>query len=172
MIEFAMDTDPELTQDGCNLLYAYYHRNGQRDKIKALEQRMDKFQEIQAQAQKERNQITAANTFIPHELTVEQIEALRLTAAAEPEIASVVVARKQVEHFKQSPCFVVGLTVKTKWWKPRRSSAGQKLVNRVIKNVKLPGYFLMFVNEKNLVGLGTKVAAVPGAVIYERPKKN
>jgi hypothetical protein len=116
LIERAMDGEPELTQDGCNLLYAFYNRNGQRDKIKSLEQRMDKFQEITALAQQERAQITAANTFIPHELAEAQLEDLRRIFAGEPDIGSVAVARKQVAYFKKSPCFVIGLAVTVPWW--------------------------------------------------------
>lgn len=168
LIEQAMDADPELTEDGCNLLYAFYNRHGQRDKIKDLERRMDKFQEISALAQRERSQVNAANTFIPHELLEAQLESLRQIFAAEKEIGSVAVARKQVEHFKKNPCYVIGLDIKVPWWKPRSSSANGKLVNRVLKQVKLPGYFLVFVNEKNLKGLWTKISYVPGATVYMR----
>lgn len=171
LVEAALNADPELTQDGCNLLYSYYNRNGQKDKIKMLEQRMDKFQEITVLAQRERSQVNAANTFIPHELTEAQLEILRKIFTAERELGSVAVARKQVEHFKKNPCFVIGLTVKVPWWKLRSSAANGKLVDRVLKQVVLPGYRLVFVNEKNLKGLWTKISAVPGALVYERAVK-
>jgi hypothetical protein len=153
-------------------LYAFYNRTGQQDKIKALGQRIDKFEEISMQAQRERAQITATNTFIPHELTEAQLADLRKIFISEREIGSVAIALKQVVHFKKNPCFVIGLKTKVPWWKPRSSSANVKLVNRVLKQVKLPGHFLVFVNEKNLKVLGTKISAVPGATIYSRALKN
>lgn len=168
LIEGAMDADPELTKEGCNLLYAYYRRTGQPGKIKPLEARMDKFQAITALASQERQQINAANTFIPAMLTPQQLESLLKIFAAEPEIAAAGIARKQVEHFQQSPCYVIGLEIKVPFWKLRRSSANAALVNRVLKQVRLPGCFLVFVNGKNLKALWTKVSAVPGAVIYRR----
>jgi Zn-dependent protease with chaperone function len=171
LIESAMDADPELTQDGCNLLYGFYNRTGQRDKIKDLERRTDKFQETSRLAQHERAQVNAANTFIAHELVDAQLENLRKIFAVEAEISRVAVARKKMEHFKKSPCYVIGLNVKVPWWKPRSSSANVKLVNRVLKQVKLPGHFLVFANEKNLKGLWTKISNVPGAQIYARAEK-
>ncbi|MDR3460342.1 MAG: M48 family metallopeptidase [Verrucomicrobiae bacterium] len=169
LIEAAMAADYELTQQGCNLLYGYYRRNGQSDQLKPLEQRVDKFSEITALARQERNQVNAANTFTPHELTREQVDSLRQVVAAEPEIGSVVIARKQVQHFKSNPCFVIGLTLKVPAWKPRGSTANAKVLNRVLKQLQLPGQFLVFINGKNLKGLWTKIADVPGAAVYVRP---
>lgn len=171
LIEFAMDNDIELTEQGCNLLYGYFNRTGQREKIEPLHQRMEKMQVVTTQAQMERNNVTAKDNFIPHELTPAQIEELRGIAAPEPEIAGVFIAKKDVQHFKKTPCYVIGINVKVPWWKPRSSGANQKLVNRVLKQVKLPGHFLVFVNEKNLSSLGKKISSVSGAMIYERLKK-
>jgi len=36
----------------------------------------------------------------------------------------------------------------------------------------LPGYRLVFVSEKKLVGLGTKILQTPGAFVYRRVEKN
>lgn len=172
LIESAMNAEPELTQDGCNQLYAYYVRNGLREKIRALDERMERFQQLTVLAQRERTHVTAADTFIPHELTEDQLEHLRRIFHAEPDIGSAAVARKQVEHFKKSPCYAVALEVKVPWWKPRRSSTRQRLVKRILKQVQLPGHILVFVSRKKLLALGTKILFVPGAVVYERPEKN
>lgn len=172
LIESAMETDPELTRDGCNQLYAYYTRTGQRDKIRVLEERMDKFHKLTQRAQRERTHITAADTFIPHELTEAQLENLRRIFHAEPDIKSAAVARKQVDCFKKSPCYVVSLDVSDPWWKPRRTSAGLNLVNRILKQLQLPGHTLVFISRKKLLGLGTKILFVPGAAVYERAGKS
>jgi hypothetical protein len=129
---------------------------------------MDKFQQLTVLAQRERTHITAADTFNPHELTAAELEKLRRIFRAEPDISSAAVARKQVEHFRNSPCYVVALDVKVPWWKPRRSSAGLNLVNRVLKQLQLPGHTLVFIGRKKLLGLGTRILFVPGAVVYQR----
>ena len=167
-IETAITTDPTLTQNGCNLLYGYFTRTGQRDRLRPLENRVDEFQKLAALAQRERARITAADTFLGHELTGPQIADLRKIFSSEPDISAAAVARKQMAHFPQSPCFAVGLQLQGVWWKPRSSRMNRQLVQRVFEQVRLPGHFLVFVKEKNLKALGVKVFAVPGAVIHRR----
>lgn len=168
-IETALASDPALTMDGCNVLYGHYGRTGQRDKLRALEDRVDKFQELAAEAQRERANVTAKDTFLPPELKPEQIEALQKIFAMEADVASAAVVRKQVRLFPQNPCFVIGLRLKSAFWKFRDSGTSQKLVDRVVNQIKLDGNFLVFTDEQNLKSLGKKVFALPGAVVYERP---
>jgi hypothetical protein len=171
-VETAIASDPSLTQTGCNLLYVHFNRTGQRDKLRPLENRFDDFQKLNVLARQERARVSAADTFLAHELDAEQIAVLRQIFSTEPDIGSAAVARKQVVHLPTSPCFVIGLNIKVPWWKVRSSAANKNLVRRVLKQVRLPGYFLIFVNEKNLKGLGTKVLDVPDAIIYERTEGN
>ena len=89
---------------------------------------------------------------------------------AENVIDAVAIARKRVQNFPRNPCFGVAIVVKMAWWKPRRSAENQKLTRRLLKQLRLPGNFIVFVSVKNLKPLGKKVAAVLGATIYERPK--
>ena len=172
LVETAMTADPALTQNGCNLLYAHFNRTGQRDKLRPLERRVDEFQKLTVLAQQERARISAADTFIAHELTGPQLAELRKIFSSEPDIGAVAVARKQVVHFPHSPCFVVGLQIKVAWWQPRGQKANHALVQRLLKQLRLSGYFLVFVNAKNLKGLGAKVLAAPNAVIYQRGAGN
>lgn len=167
-IEKALLADPSLTSDGCGLLHGHYQRTGQRAKLRGLEERMDAFQEVQAAAQHERNNVTAIDTFLPPELPAAEIARLAALFAGERSVSAVHVARKQVQHFPDSPCFVVALTLDVAWWKPTASDAGQKLVNKFINDVNLPGHFLMFIVEKELKSLGRAVAAVPGSAVYQR----
>jgi len=171
-VETAMASDPALTQNGCNLLYAHFNRTGQRDKLRPLENRVDEFQKLAVLAQQERARVSAADTFIAHELTEQQIADLRKIFSSEPDIGLAAVARKQVVHFPKSPCFAVGLQIKVARWKPRGRTANRALVLRVLKHMRLPGYSLVFVNEKNLKGLGAEIFAAPNAVIYERAERN
>ena len=171
-VETAITSDPSLTQTGCNLLYTHFNRTGQRDKLRPLENRFDDFQKLNVLARQERARVSAADTFLAHELDAEQIAALRQIFSTVPDIGSAAVARKQVVHLPTSPCFVIGLKIKVPWWKVRSNAANRNLVQRVLKQVRLPGYFLVFLNERNLKGLGTKVLNVPDAIVYEWAEGN
>jgi Zn-dependent protease with chaperone function len=167
-IETAIAADATLAQMGCNLLYAHFNRTGQRDKLRPLEHRFDDFQNENLLAQQERARITAADTFIAHELTAPQIADLRKIFSSEPEIGSAAVARKQLEHLPDSPCFVISLKIKVAWLEARGNDVNAHLVQRVLGQIHLPGHRLVFVSAKNFRSLGDKVFAAPGAVIYER----
>ncbi len=167
-IETAMAADPAMANGGLRLLHEYYSRTGQRDKLRPLENRFDEFQKLNAVATQERARISATDTFVPHELTKEQLSDLQKVFSSEPNIFSVAVARKKLQHFPNNPCFALGLSIKAPWWKPRSSSASSQLVHRVANQVRLPGHFLVFINEKKLRSLNAKISAGPGSVIYER----
>ncbi|HMO64006.1 MAG TPA: hypothetical protein PKE47_02050 [Verrucomicrobiota bacterium] len=105
-----------------------------------------------------------------HGLTAGELDALRLAFAAEPDIASVDLARKQVMHFPDSPCYVIAVRVKAPWWQPRSSTANEKLLNRLLEKLPLPGHSFAFLPEQQFKALGRKVAAVTGARVYERAR--
>jgi Zn-dependent protease with chaperone function len=169
-LERAMAQDAFLTDAGCQLLYGYYTRNGQREKLKEIERRVDAHQEIMQHAQLERATATTNDSFLPSELTAPERAKIVETLRMYPEIAAVHIVRKRVLHFPKHPLYVVGLTVKVPWWKPRSTVANQKLVNTVVAKLEMPGQFLAFVAEQQLKALGRCLAKVPDSEVYRRPK--
>lgn len=167
-METAIETDPLLTEDALQVVYGHFVRTGQRDKLRPIEDRVDKFREHAQLAQIERNNVTSVDTFLPPELTPSQLAGLKAIIEGEGEVGSAAIARKQLAHFPQSPCFVIALKLRVSWWKPRSSSANQQLVNRLVERVQLSGNFLVFVATDNLKSLGNKIFAVPGSVVYKR----
>ena len=172
MIETAIAADPMLTREGCGLLHTHFNRTGQSKKLRPLEDSVERFQKRLMVAQHERARITAADTFVAHGLAEPQLAQLRKVLSSEPAIAAAAIARKQLEHFPNSPCFAVSLKIKTVWWKPRSQKANRQIVRRVLKQLALPGHFLVFVKEKNRKRLCAKVFAAPDAVIFERGRGN
>jgi Zn-dependent protease with chaperone function len=170
LIETAMAADPMLTSEGCGLLHAHFNRTGQAERLRPLEDSLELFQKKLLVAQQERARITAADIFLEHGLGEPQLAQLRKVVSSEPAVAAAAIARKQVQHFPNSPCFAVCLKIKARWWQPRSQKANREIVRRVLKQLSLPGHFLVFVKEKNLKRLGAKVFAAPAAVIFEREK--
>lgn len=167
-IERAIAENPIVTPNGLEIMAAYYARNGHRDQLKELQKRHDDHQELSANAQQERNNVTARDTFLPPDLTPEQLEEVRTIAAAHPAIGALHVARKQVQYFPKSPLFVVCITVKVPWWKPRSSSANRELVYSVLNKLTLPGHSLVFIYEKELKKMGEKLMRLTGTEAYRR----
>jgi Zn-dependent protease with chaperone function len=170
-LEAAMTHDPMLTESALQLVYGHFVRTGQRDKLRSIEDRVDRFREQQQFAQIERGNVNSADTFLPSELNAEHLAALRQAVSCEEEVVAAAVVRKRVMNFPQVPCYVIGLRVKVSWWKPRSTDANQQLMNRVLGRIQFPGHHLTFVVTDQLKALGHRVFAVPGAVVYEQPKK-
>jgi Zn-dependent protease with chaperone function len=169
-LERAMAADPEAVPPACNLLYGFYARTGQHDRLRALEQRVDAHQELEQAALAERQALSPQDRYLPHGLDEEQLAALRRGFAAEPAVAAVDLARKEVRHFAERPCFALAVRIRIAWWQPRSATADQKLLQRLLDALPLPGVTQAFVPEQNLKALGRAVAAVPGARVYERAR--
>jgi hypothetical protein len=169
-LELAMTEDEYSTGVCCELLYAFYARNGRREKLQEIERRVDAHQIEVSKAQAERAGATTRDTFLPSELTAEQQEKIVALMRTLPEIATVHVARKRVVHFPQRALYIVALKVKVAWWKPRSLAANQKLVNTLVGKLEMPGQFLVFIAEQQLKGLGKCVAKVSGSEVYRRAK--
>ncbi|MFN7138170.1 MAG: hypothetical protein ACK4UN_02405, partial [Limisphaerales bacterium] len=136
-----------------------------------LEHRVDKFHERLAADSQERNNVTPSDTFNLHGLGREVIDKMNKVFAEEKDVFTVSVARKQMRVFPKHPLLVFSVAVKVPWWKPRSSSANQKLVNRLVEKLPSEIPFLLFVAEQDLKALGKVIAAVPGSRIYERAPK-
>lgn len=167
-IERAVAKEETMTEAACELIYGFYVRTGQRDKLRGIEDRMDAFRERTNEALRERNDISPKDIFVPHEIKDSDLKTLRDLFESEPEIHSVNVARKQVKIFPNSPCYVFLIKIKVPFWKPRSSSANEKLLNRLLDKIPIHDQYILFVEDSNTKALAKKVAAVPGATIYAR----
>jgi hypothetical protein len=170
-VEIALAGDLTLTQPGLELLYKHYTRTGQRERLRELENRSDQFRQVSVLAQQERSRITHDDTFSPSGLSEDQIAPLRALFANEPDVSAVAVARRNLRYLPTSPGYVVCVKMGVSWWKPRSVASNREIIQRLVKQIKLPAHFLVFVAEKQLEGPGEDVFAVPSAVIYQRAAK-
>ena len=165
LVERAMQADAFLTEAGCQLLYGYYTRAGERDKLRTIEDRIEAFQNLQVEAQQERMNVTEADTLLPAQLTEEQLQQVREVFATDRAIAAVAIARKQVKIFPESPAFVVSLKIKIPFLSVRADTSHEKIVNWVIEKLRLPGFMVVVVADSKA---GKKLFAVEGSEIYRR----
>jgi Zn-dependent protease with chaperone function len=167
-VECAMEGAPALVQPGLNLLYGFYTRAGQKDKLQPLLQRFDRHAEQMQLAQAERAAVTAQDRFVPHGLTEPEVAALRQILAQERAVAVAAVAQKRLRYFPEQKLFVVAVWVKVPWHSFRTEKDNHHLINHLVEALKLPGQFLVFVAERNLKKVGRSIREVPQAVVYQR----
>jgi hypothetical protein len=67
--------------------------------------------------------VVAGDTFLPHELTEEQIKAVALVVATRAPYVAVRIARKQLRHFPKQRLFVVVLDTRANGSARKRATA-------------------------------------------------
>ncbi len=164
-VERAMQADFQAVHPGCELLYGFYQRAGQRERLRAILERYDKHSEELHLAQIERANINAKDVLIPHELSAPILAQVVEKLTADPEVAVAWLARKQLKHFPENHCYLLLLKARQKWYTLRASDADQKLINRFLNVLPLPGQVFLFTEGSNLAALAKKVRNVPGSVI-------
>jgi Zn-dependent protease with chaperone function len=168
LMESAMQLEENLESTGLELLYIFYSRTGQSDQLRPLENRMDHLREMEAAAGLERGTILATDTFLPHELSQEQIEPLRKTFLAFQDIGEVWIAQKKVKVFPKSPCYVLAVKIRFSWWKLRSDTANQTLIAALWNQVSLPGSAYVFSDENDQSKVAKALRRVPGSLVYQK----
>lgn len=167
-LERAMRSDPTVTGPACQLLFGHYARTGQRERQREIEDRLEKFGELQAAAQRERDNVTTVDTFLPATLSEEQLQTLRDAVAAETAVVRAHLARKEVQIFPENPCHVLAVFVKWPLLKSVTQTTNQELVDRILGRLQFSGYLMVFIAADNLKALGQKLAEQPDSLVYER----
>ncbi len=168
LLEAAMDRSHHAVLPGCQLLQEFHRANGRPEEAQRFADRADEFFEIYMKAEAERSDVTERDTFLPHELDAATIEGIRGIVAAQADIGSAVLARKQLEHFPEEPFYVLGVKVKVPFYKPRSSNADHAIVNQLVEGLRLPGAFIVVVLNSNTAGIASRLHKVAGVEIYNR----
>jgi hypothetical protein len=170
LIERAVRLEHSLVQPGLELLYNYYARTGQRDQLRPLENRVDQFRELEANATQERTHIQPSDTFLPHALTEEQLNGIREVLKAHSAVAVAWIVRKQVVHLPQIPCYVLAVKIQTNWWTFRSNNLSQATINSLFEKLALPGNLYLFADERELTKLAKAIKLISGSLVYEGAK--
>jgi hypothetical protein len=161
-----MEEDDEAVPAASQLLHAHYWRTGQTARIKELETRLDRYEKNLAASQTERNSISAKDSFIPHGLSESELQELRETLAADPQLASAELARKDLKHFPKQRFFVLCAHRWPAWHRLPNADQDRALVNRLARTVRLPGRVLVIPPSGSSRALAQKIRQVPTADVY------
>jgi Zn-dependent protease with chaperone function len=111
LVEQAMAADEDAIAPGCGALRDYCWRAGRKDEAQAWHDRhAERVQLLQA-ARAERDTVYLTDKFDRHGLPDDAIAALKGRLKAIPHLQKVYLVRKQVQHFPQRPCYVLGFAI-------------------------------------------------------------
>jgi hypothetical protein len=87
---------------------------------------------------------------------------------SEGSISRACLVRKRMEYLPKQPMFVLGIDVEKKLLQTDRVAINRKIVQNLVKNIKLAGPVYIFVVDGNFQLLGRALAKVPGSTILNR----
>ena len=165
-LERAMDGDESLVEAGCQLLIGHHRSHGRADRVRELEQRLDAHEAALAASHRERNSVTAADEFVPHDLTAQEFASLQEILSRESGIRFAWLARKRLAHFPKQRLFVLVVDASKGWF--GGSDAEDAVVRRLISAANLPGRALVVSPRGVWRAVARKVQATADARVCER----
>lgn len=169
-LERAMAMDHEFTPAACAVAMGLLERLGRDDEAKAYGGRIADYHRMMADAQAERTTeaLQPTDRFLPHGLDEDALAELRAQVAL-PGVKTAYLVRKEVAHFPEKPVFVLALVP---GWSANQlvpGNSSQRLVERVIERVQLPGTRIGIVLELGQRRFYRPIREVPGAEVYRAP---
>lgn len=171
-LEKALAEDEQVLPQAANILHAYYRRLGRADSIGRLYARLDAFEKTAQASRQERQNVSAADTFLPHELGQEHLGPLRNLLAAHRHVATALVARKSLKYFAGQRLYLLCFRLQPAWHHLPNRAREEAVVAQLVKAVKLPGRVLVFAPRGSFRAIARKLRRVPGAVVYRRDDGN
>jgi hypothetical protein len=125
---------------------------------------LDRHEKELAASHKERASVTAADEFLPHGLTGDELDVLRRALAGDPTLARAALAQKRLQYFKHQRLFVLCIRRRRQWFNFLDGDPERDLVRRVAQSVRLPGRLLVISPQGSFRALGRKIERTGSAV--------
>ncbi len=107
-VEEVIELWPEGTERCCTQIYNFLMERNREEEARTYYDRVMHFRAEQEEFDREREDTEPDATYLPHELTVEDLEPMLEKLREYPEIRKAYLVRKQVQTRPESPCFVLG----------------------------------------------------------------
>lgn len=162
-IEEVMRRDPAGLMPGCKVLFDHHWANGDRETAERYRRMAEEHEEVLQAARAERLSLDASALLQPHDLSAEQVAALREQLPRFPEVGQAYLARRVVQLLPDHPCYVLGIVPRGSWWRTRNRSEEIRLANLIATDVHAPFEFYVFLLVDRLRPLRRELEGLPGA---------
>lgn len=171
LLERAAALHPPAAPGAQALIFDYLWRQGRRDEAERARAALSDAATRTEQAEQERRSLASRPVMVPHGLPRAAIQRLRSALASVPGLRAAYLVRRVVVEMPEVPCYLVGLVPDTRWWKFRRGSESERLIERVDAAVEWPPSTYFVVGEGAQTRLVRRMRKVPGAVLVGRGKR-
>lgn len=164
LLQILKEEENDLIPDACTALSNFYQASGQGDRVAQVHHRLSLYQQAVAAGQRERNAVTASDTFIAHDLSPQELIELTAKLTEIPDLFAAYLVRKQLKHFTKQPLFVLCVHT-TPGLFGLNASLNSQLASRVGTQIKLPGRRFVISPVLGFKALGKKVMKSPDSRI-------
>jgi Zn-dependent protease with chaperone function len=149
-LETAMSNDSEIILDGCRQIYYFLSRRGKEAEAELYRQRAQKQYEWERLAKEERAHVSERDRFLPHQLSLETLQALRQQLANYTNVREAYLLQKFVRYFPNKPFYVLGIKRQKSFLEFDSNCQDLILVNRLADDLKCAGETcIIILNERN-----------------------
>ena len=160
-LERAMEADPECTFSACSMVERYLREQDEPTEADRYYNRGMDFLDASADADAERQNITASDTFLPHGLEPSVVKETADHLRRYMRLKSAFLVRKSVQHLPGRPAYVLGIVTTRAWYQFSNSQDDADLVNLIAQQTPLPvGTYVILLSNKEL---RQRIQAVAGA---------
>jgi tetratricopeptide (TPR) repeat protein len=163
LLERAAALHPPAAPAVQSLLFDYHWRHGRREEAEQARASLDQAGHRLETARRERASLAEDPVFVPHGLSPEVLDPLRLALANVPGLRAAYLVRRVVVEMPEVPCYFVGLTPDQRWWKLRREADNERLRAMVGGAVAWPESTFIVVGQGSNTRLVKRMQQVPGA---------
>ena len=165
-LERVIEEDEDVLPQACAILREHHWRAGRTDKIREVEDRMDRYEKDVTASRKERSEFAASDVLIPHGLTDDELNKLRETLAVDPQLARAELAQKQMKFFPKQKFYILCVHRWQAWHRLPNADQDRVLVNRISRAVQLPGRVLVIPPSGSYSAMAKKFRHLSGTEIY------
>jgi hypothetical protein len=155
--------EDELFPQACEALAAHFQSAGQTSRLQEVRAQQSRYQVARAAAEQERSMVSPADRLVHHELTPDELAALRDLLVHQSDLHSAYLVRKELKHFPRQRLFVLCVRTRPNFWGRSGADRDAALVSRLIPLVKLPGRVLVIAPHGGFRALARKVMSSPDA---------
>jgi Zn-dependent protease with chaperone function len=167
-VERAMAIDLQFGMPGVILVSHFLRERGRIEEAARFEARAPAFLEKLAAHQQQRSTVTDRDTLLPHDLPAAEIERLRAVIARHDGVRVAYLVRKASEQFPDRPLFVLGVKVKTAWYKYEPEGRQGEIAQQLANELDLPGDWMVVLLNRKHAGVRKVMGKCPGALIFNR----
>ncbi len=167
-IERAVTRDPSARAQGYQRIWAFYEAAGRTDEAAAYKRRAWEQGDLLDRAAPERQGVNGGDTFLPHQLSEEELVPIRAALAAAAEVGEAYIVRKAVKHMPEVPLHILGVKMRLPWYRYRSESKERRLISRLAKELPVPGQWLVLALNDHTTKIRRKMRKVAGAQLVRR----